>query len=93
MLVSYLDWHVLILTPLQIKWQGKAHYHATWEPWTELTSVRGFRRLENYYRKTVEAEQFLAQDPDVAPEEREKYTLDRETYLDALDDYMAGSTT
>ncbi|THW26048.1 SNF2 family DNA-dependent chromodomain-containing ATPase [Aureobasidium pullulans] len=71
-----------------IKWQGKAHYHATWEPWTELTSVRGFRRLENYYRKTVEAEQFLAQDPDVAPEEREKYTLDRETYLDALDDYM-----
>ncbi|CAC9894770.1 unnamed protein product [Aureobasidium pullulans] len=57
-------------------------------PWTALTSVRGFRRLENYYRKTVEAEQFLAQDPDVAPEEREKYTLDRETYLDALDDYM-----
>ncbi|CAD0107356.1 unnamed protein product [Aureobasidium uvarum] len=67
---------------------GKAHYHATWEPWTELTSVRGFRRLENYYRKVVEAEHFLAQDPDVAPEEREKYTLDRETYLDALDDYM-----
>ncbi|KAG9920985.1 SNF2 family DNA-dependent chromodomain-containing ATPase, partial [Aureobasidium melanogenum] len=50
-----------------IKWQGKAHYHATWEPWTELTSVRGFRRLENYYRKVVEAEQFLVQDPDVAP--------------------------
>ncbi|KAH0284357.1 SNF2 family DNA-dependent chromodomain-containing ATPase, partial [Aureobasidium sp. EXF-3399] len=71
-----------------IKWQGKAHYHATWEPWTELSSVRGFRRLENYYRKVVEAEHFLAQDPDVAPEEREKYTLDRETYLDALDDYM-----
>ena len=42
-----------LLTPLQIKWQGKAHYHATWEPWTELTSVRGFRRLENYYRKVV----------------------------------------
>ncbi|KAG9716075.1 SNF2 family DNA-dependent chromodomain-containing ATPase, partial [Aureobasidium melanogenum] len=71
-----------------IKWQGKAHYHATWEPWTELTSVRGFRRLENYYRKVVEAEQFLVQDPDVAPEEREKYTLDRETYLEALEDYM-----
>lgn len=52
-----------------------------------MTSVRGFRRLENYYRKTVEAEQFLADD-DVAPEEREKYQLDRETYLDALNDYM-----
>lgn len=76
-----------LLTLNQIKWQGKAHYHATWEPWSELTSVRGFRRLENYYRKTVETEQLL-QDPDVAPEEREKYTLDRETYLDALDDFM-----
>jgi chromodomain-helicase-DNA-binding protein 1 len=88
LLVHHVDHHLLLLTSLQIKWQGKAHYHATWEPWTELSSVRGFRRLENYYRKVVEAEHFLAQDPDVAPEEREKYTLDRETYLDALDDYM-----
>lgn len=30
----------------------------------------------------------LDQDPDVAPEEREKWILDRETYMDALDDYM-----
>ncbi|KAL1306662.1 hypothetical protein AAFC00_005335 [Neodothiora populina] len=71
-----------------IKWQGQAHYHATWEPWTALTSYRGYRRLENYYRKIVQEEQALLQDPDVAPEEREKWILDRETYLDALADYM-----
>lgn len=71
-----------------IKWQNRAHYHATWEPWSSLTSYRGFRRLENYYRKVVQEEQLLEQDPDVAPEEREKWILDRETYLDALEDHM-----
>lgn len=71
-----------------IKWQGQAHYHATWEPWSVLASYRGYRRLENYYRKIVQEEQLLTQDPDVAPEEREKWILDRETYLDALEDYM-----
>ncbi|KAF4549455.1 Chromodomain helicase hrp3-like protein [Elsinoe fawcettii] len=70
-----------------IKWQGKAHYHATWEPWADLTTFRGFRRLENYFRKIVKEEQFILHDPDVAPEEREKWNLERETYLDALDDY------
>ncbi|TKX23892.1 SNF2 family N-terminal domain-containing protein 7 [Elsinoe australis] len=71
-----------------IKWQGKAHYHATWEPWSTLSSYRGFRRLENYYRKIVREEQFILGDPDVAPEEREKWNLERETYLDALEDYI-----
>ncbi|GAB7350951.1 hypothetical protein MBLNU459_g1457t1 [Dothideomycetes sp. NU459] len=71
-----------------IKWQGKAHYHATWEPWSTLSTYRGFRRLENYYRKVVREEQALSQDRDVAPEEREKWILDRETYLEALEDHM-----
>lgn len=71
-----------------IKWQGKAHYHASWEPWSTLSTYRGFRRLENYYRKVVREEQALSQDRDVAPEEREKWILDRETYLEALEDHM-----
>ncbi|KAF2222920.1 P-loop containing nucleoside triphosphate hydrolase protein [Elsinoe ampelina] len=70
-----------------IKWQGKAHYHATWEPWADLSSFKGFRRLENYYRKIVKEEQYVLHDPDVAPEEREKWNLERETYMDALEDY------
>ncbi|GAM87744.1 hypothetical protein ANO11243_057710 [Dothideomycetidae sp. 11243] len=70
-----------------IKWQGKAHYHATWELWTTLSSHRGFRRLENYFRKVVRQEQILLSDPDIAIEEREKWNLERETYLDALEDY------
>ncbi|KAK4547352.1 hypothetical protein LTR36_001008 [Oleoguttula mirabilis] len=71
-----------------IKWQGQAHYHATWEPWSTLSTYKGFRRLENYYRKIVKVDQSLAQDPDIAVEDREKWILDREAYLDSLNDYM-----
>ncbi|KAK5134429.1 hypothetical protein LTR08_006476 [Meristemomyces frigidus] len=71
-----------------IKWQGQAHYHATWEPWSALAAYKGFRRLENYYRKVVKVDQSVAQDPDIAVEDREKWILDRESYLDSLNDYM-----
>ncbi|SMR45497.1 unnamed protein product [Zymoseptoria tritici ST99CH_3D1] len=70
-----------------IKWQGQAHYHATWHPWAELSSYKGFRRLENYFRKIVKIEIQLATDPDIAAEDREKWNLDREAYLDSLVDY------
>ncbi|KAK3704274.1 ATP-dependent DNA helicase Hrp3 [Vermiconidia calcicola] len=71
-----------------IKWQGKAHYHATWESWATLSSCRGFRRLENYFRKIVRTDLMYAHDPDVPPEDKEKWNLDREGYLDSLNDYM-----
>ncbi|KAK5153791.1 hypothetical protein LTR04_006141, partial [Oleoguttula sp. CCFEE 6159] len=71
-----------------IKWQGKAHYHSTWESWSTLSSYRGFRRLENYFRKVVKVELRMAHSPEVAPEEREKWNLDRERDIDAMEDYM-----
>jgi len=70
-----------------VKWQGKAHYHATWADWSTLSSTRGFRRVENYFRKVIVAEQILLTDPNVPLEEREKYYLERETQVDALADY------
>ena len=71
-----------------IKWQGQAHYHATWETWAGLASSRGFRRLENYYRKIVKVDLQYATDPDLPPEDKERWNLDREAYLDSLNDYM-----
>nr|POE47512.1 chromodomain helicase hrp3 [Quercus suber] len=71
-----------------IKWQGQAHYHSTWEPWSTLTNYKGFRRLENYFRKVVKEELILMQNPDTAPEDREKFNLDKEAQVDALNDYM-----
>ncbi|KAK5108608.1 hypothetical protein LTR62_008184 [Meristemomyces frigidus] len=71
-----------------IKWQAQSHYHATWESWNTLSTYKGFRRLENYFRKTVRYEISLTQDPDVAVEDREKYNLDREAYVDSLNDFV-----
>ena len=70
-----------------IKWQGKSHYHATWETTTSLTGMRGFRRLENYYRKIVLEDIYMSRGADIPPEEKEKWMLDRERDSDALLDY------
>ena len=71
-----------------IKWQGRAHYHATWETNAALLHCRGIRRLENYFRKIVQEDIIMKRDKDVAPEEREKWNLDRERDADALSDYV-----
>jgi chromodomain-helicase-DNA-binding protein 1 len=71
-----------------IKWQGKSHLHNTWETTETVSGFRGFRRLENYYRKVVEYEldmQFGGDD--VSPEQREQWALDREREEEALADY------
>ncbi|KAI9797596.1 MAG: hypothetical protein M1833_005379 [Piccolia ochrophora] len=71
-----------------IKWQGRAHYHATWETAAVLTGYRGIRRLENYYRKKVLEDMYMAHNPNVSPEDKEKWNLDRESEQEAIDDYM-----
>ena len=73
---------------VQIKWQGKAHIHATWETSGALASYRGIRRLDNYYRKIVEEDIHMTHDSGIPPEEKEKWSLDRERDADALDDYV-----
>ena len=43
--------------------------------------------MENYYRKVISLELDVAH-PDTALEDKEKWNLDRETYLDSLNEYM-----
>ena len=81
-----------------VKWQGKAHYHATWERIALLSSCRGFRRLENYFRKKVMEAVEMQNDDNTPPEDKEKWSIDRERDLDALNDYkkverVIGSST
>ena len=71
-----------------VKWQGKAHVHATWETNAALLGCRGIRRLENYFRKFVQEEIYMTLNKDVPLEEKEKWNLDRERDLDALSDYV-----
>lgn len=71
-----------------IKWQGMSHLHDTWETTESVAGFRGFRRLENYYRKFVEFELSMRyEEDDISPEQREQYILDRERENEALEDY------
>lgn len=70
-----------------IKWQEKSHYHATWEPNEALVNYRSTRRVDNYVRKVLNEDLRLQHDPDVPPEDREKWNLDRERDVEAIEDY------
>lgn len=70
-----------------IKWQGKSHYHATWETIDSLANCRSTRRVDNYIRKVVEEELRLINYEDIAPEDKEKWNLDRERDAEAIEDY------
>ncbi|KAK4154619.1 P-loop containing nucleoside triphosphate hydrolase protein [Chaetomidium leptoderma] len=71
-----------------IKWQGKSHLHNTWETTETVAGFRGFRRLENYYKKMVEYELDLKFGGDeITPEMREQWSLDRERQEEALEDF------
>ncbi|KAL9115499.1 MAG: hypothetical protein Q9227_000820 [Pyrenula ochraceoflavens] len=70
-----------------VKWQEKAYFHATWETAEELAKCRSPRRLENYVRKTLADDLRISTDHDVPLEEKEKWNLDREQYIESLNDY------
>ncbi|OAQ91138.1 chromodomain helicase (Chd1) [Purpureocillium lilacinum] len=70
-----------------IKWQGKSHLHDTWETIEELRNVRGFRKVENYFRKLVELELDMRFGDDIPPESKEQFFLDRERDEEAFEDY------
>ncbi|KAK3694563.1 CHD1-like protein [Podospora appendiculata] len=71
-----------------IKWQGKSHIHNTWKTTEDVAGFRGYRRLENYYKKVVEYELDMQFGGDeVSPEQREQWLLDRERQEEAFADY------
>ncbi|GAW12214.1 hypothetical protein ANO14919_015750 [Xylariales sp. No.14919] len=71
-----------------IKWQGKSYLHSTWDTLEVLRGYRGVRKLENYYKRTIEYEMDLKFAGDeIPPETREQYMLDKERDQDALEDY------
>ncbi|KAF4307285.1 SNF2-related protein [Botryosphaeria dothidea] len=69
-----------------IKWVGKAPFHATYEEFSSLSGYKGFRKVENYFRKIVLEEIMIMGDPDVPSEEKEKWNLDREKVEDLHED-------
>ncbi|CEJ95088.1 Putative SNF2 family chromodomain-helicase DNA-binding protein [[Torrubiella] hemipterigena] len=70
-----------------VKWEGKSNMHDTWETIESLRNVRGFRKVENYFRKFVEYELDIRFGEDVAPEIKEQFFLDRERDDEAFEDF------
>lgn len=63
---------------IQVKWLGKAHYHATWEPYGSLLEFKGQRKAENYFNKKILEDLRLERDEDMSPDEKESRLLARE---------------
>ena len=72
----------------QIKWQGKAHYHATWEEFETVSAYRGFRKLENYFRKIIIEEMHFKVHQKDDPDDYDKYKIDREKVGEAIFDFQ-----
>ncbi|KAH7252167.1 P-loop containing nucleoside triphosphate hydrolase protein [Fusarium tricinctum] len=70
-----------------IKWQNKSHLHDTWETFDDIRGYRGFRRVENYFKKLVNYELDIRFGTDVPPETKEQFFLDRERDEEAFEDY------
>uniref|UniRef100_A0A8H7TLF8 Chromo domain-containing protein n=1 Tax=Bionectria ochroleuca TaxID=29856 RepID=A0A8H7TLF8_BIOOC len=70
-----------------IKWQGRSHLHDSWNSLDSLRDMRGFRKVENYYRKVVEQELDMRFGDEVPLEMREQFFLDRERDEEALEDF------
>lgn len=74
-------------TITQVKWQGKAHYHATWESYGSLLEHKGQRKAENYFKKTILEDLQLDRDEDMSPDEKEKRLLARENDVSVVEEY------
>ncbi|KAL8975191.1 MAG: hypothetical protein Q9197_000583 [Variospora fuerteventurae] len=70
-----------------VKWQGKAHYHATWESYGSLLAFKGQRKAVNYFTKAILEDLKLERDEEMSLEEKEFRLLKRETDADAVEDY------
>ncbi|KAL8839095.1 MAG: hypothetical protein Q9170_001877 [Blastenia crenularia] len=70
-----------------VKWEGKAHYHATWEPYGSLLEYKGQRKAENYFKKVILEDLRLERDEDMSPDEKETRLLQRESETGEVEDY------
>ncbi|KAF2199926.1 chromo domain-containing protein 1 [Delitschia confertaspora ATCC 74209] len=70
-----------------IKWQDKAHYHSTWEPYEAASSYRGFRKLDNYFKHAVLFDMRVKARQHDEPEEYEQHMVQREAERESQLDF------
>ncbi|KAJ1833649.1 ATP-dependent DNA helicase Hrp3 [Coemansia sp. RSA 2711] len=70
-----------------VKWKGWSFRHATWDTAAVLRGYKGFKKVENYYKGTVEVDYKIRNDPDITREDIEQLDINREMERDTLRDY------
>ncbi|KAK9467798.1 SNF2 family N-terminal domain-containing protein [Lipomyces arxii] len=70
-----------------IKWQGRSHLHNTWETYSDLSGLRGNKRLENYIRQFVTLDAQIRADPSTTREDIEAMDIERERMRENYEEY------
>ncbi|KAF2706596.1 chromodomain helicase-like protein [Pleomassaria siparia CBS 279.74] len=70
-----------------IKWQDKAHYHSTWESYEPMSSYKGIRKVDNYFKAVVLIDMYYTARKKTEPEEFEQHMVAREAERESQRDY------
>ncbi|WPK26017.1 hypothetical protein PUMCH_003361 [Australozyma saopauloensis] len=71
----------------KIKWSNKSHLHNSWETYSSLKDVKGFRRVDNYIKLFILLDQELRNDPLVTKEDIEAMDIERERKRDEQEEF------
>ncbi|KAJ1330736.1 hypothetical protein BSLG_009188 [Batrachochytrium salamandrivorans] len=69
-----------------VKWRGLSHRHNSWHTYSALRDFKGFRKVENAYRKAEEEETFRNY-PGASPDEIEQMDIGLELERTLLQDF------
>lgn len=70
-----------------IKWVGISHLHNTWEPYSLIKTVKGFRKVDNYIKQFILMDLEIRSDPLTTKEDIESMDIERERKRDELEEY------
>ena len=71
---------------LLIKWKNLSHRHSTWEPLSGLKGLKGYRKVENFYKKVLQ-DQAYREHPSTSPDEIEQLEIELDLHRELLQDY------
>lgn len=71
----------------KIKWSNKSHLHNSWETYSSLKDVKGFRRVDNYIKLFIILDQELRSDPFITKEDIEAMDIERERKRDEQEEF------
>ncbi|KWU44413.1 hypothetical protein RHOSPDRAFT_18100, partial [Rhodotorula sp. JG-1b] len=70
-----------------VKWQNYSHIHDTWEPYERLKRFRGLKRVDNYIKSVLFAQNKRLKDPTLSREDLEALHLEKERQAEQLELY------